>query len=182
MFVLGFGALGLGALLLLLPPRAQSERRHGTPLRVVRRPAARGGRVAVALALGTARAGSSTLWAMERFAATSGRDGAVRIGVATFDRAGAVGRASSAAGSRGWSEVQVAAPRAWRGLVATADLLAREAHSASLRTWVRVRPVLRQAWAICVAGLMRAAHELAVLAHSASKRLSAYVESRTRSR
>lgn len=126
-----------------------------------------------------ARTGARTFWTVEHYAVTSGRDGAVRIGAATIDQAGALRRKASAAGSRGWSKLLVYAPRAWRRVAATASSLAREARSASARMWARARPVLRRAWAACMAGFGRAAHELATLAHSASERLSAYVDSRT---
>ena len=87
--------------------------------------------------------------AVEHFAANDGREGIARIGVAAFDDATALGRTASAAGSRGWSAVRVRAPRAWRGLAATARSLAREGRSASIRIWARMRPLLRRAWSAC---------------------------------
>ena len=179
LFVTGFAALGLGALLLLLPPRPRRERGHRTPVRVVRRAGAAGGRVASALARGTAHAGASVLRATQRFAAGSGRDGAVWIGRTTFRGANALGRAAFVAGSRGWSAVQVGAPRVWHGLVAVARWLTRETRSASIRLWVYIRPLVRRAWGACEARAARAAHQLAALVHSASERLSAYVDSRS---
>ena len=179
LFVLGFAALGVGALLLLLPPRTRPERRHRAPLRVVGVPAAAGGRAAIALARGTAHTGARTLSAVEHFAANDGREGISRIGVAAFDDAAALGRTASAAGSRGWSAVRVRAPRAWRGLAATARSLAREGRSASIRIWARMRPLLRRAWSACRAAFMRAAHELTPLARSARARLSTYIASRS---
>lgn len=179
LFVTGFAALGLGALLLLLPPRARRERSHRTPMRVVRRSAAAGGHGAVVLARGTARVGASVFRATERFAAGSGRDGAVWTGRTAFRGANALGRAAFAAGSRGWSAVQVGAPRVWHGLVAVARWLARETRSASIRVWVYIRPLVRRAWGACEAGAARAAQQLAAVVHSASERLSAYVDSRS---
>jgi hypothetical protein len=182
LFVPGFAALGLGALLLLLPPRARRERGHRTASRVVGVPTAAGGRAAVALARGTAHTSARTFWAVEHFAATNGRDGTFRMKVAALDTADAFGRTASVAGSRSWSAVQVGAPRAWRGLVATARSLAREGRTASIRIWVRVRPLLRRAWVACLTWLRRAAHELTALACSASRKLSSYVDSRSRPR
>ena len=179
LFVTGFAALGLGALLLLLPPRPRREHRHRTPLRVVRRAAAAGGRVAWTLARATAHIGASAFRATERFAEGSGRDGAAWIGRTTFRGATALGRAGFVAGSRGWSAVQVGAPRVWHALVATARWLARETRSASIRLWAFIRPRARRAWDACEAGAARAAHELGALVHSASARLSAYVDSRS---
>jgi hypothetical protein len=183
LFVPGFAALGLGALLLLLPPRVRGERRSRAPsLRLVRVPAAVGGRAMLALARGSARTGARTFWAVEHFAANDGRDGAIRIGAAVSEGAGVVGRTASVAGSRGWSRMQVDAPRAWYGLAAIARTIAREARSASIRLWVRVRPLLRRAWLVCRAGVIALAEQLAVSARSASERLSAYVDSRSRPR
>ena len=179
LFVPGFIALGLGAVLLLLPPPAQRERKHRAPFRVLGRPAATAGRAAVALARGTAHTGTRTFRAVERFAATSGRDGALWIGRATFAGAGARGRTASTAGSHGWWAVRTGTPPAWRGLVARARWLARQARSASIRAWVRSRPVRRRAWAACLDALARAKREVAALSHSASEQLSSYVGSRT---
>src|SRR5262245_41572604 len=53
LFVPGFAALGLGALLLLLPPRVPGERGHRLPWGIVRTPAAAGGRGMVVIARGT---------------------------------------------------------------------------------------------------------------------------------
>jgi hypothetical protein len=75
--------------------------------------------------------------------------------------------------------VQVWAPRAWRALVAATRRLSLEAHSASIRLWIRAQPLLRRAWAACRAGVTAAAERLAVLARLASERLSAYLESRS---
>ena len=177
LFVVGFTALGVGMLLLLLPPRRDGRR--GASLRVVRVPAAAGGRAVVALGRGTARTGARTFWAVERFAADNGRVGAARVGAATSEGAVVIGRSASAAGSRSWSEVQVWAPRAWRALVAATRRLALEAHSASIRLWIRAQPLLRRAWAAGRAGVTAAAERLAVLARSASERLSTYLESRS---
>jgi hypothetical protein len=176
LFVVGFTALGVGMLLLLVPPRPAG--RHRGSLRVVRVSTA-GGRAMVALGRGTARTGASTFWAVERFAADNGRVGAARVGAATSEGAVVIGRSASAAGSRSWSEVQVWAPRAWRALVAATRRLSLEAHSASIRLWIRAQPLLRRAWAACRAGVTAAAERLAVLARLASERLSAYLESRS---
>ena len=178
LFVPGFAALGLGALLLLLPPRVRRERSHRSPLRVVRTLAAAGGRGVIALARGSADVGAGTFRAVENFAANEGRDGVVRIGRASAHGAAVVGGAASAGGSRGWAAVQVVALRVWRGLVAATRSLAREARSTMIRAWVRSRPMLRRAWAACLAGSRRAVHELAALARSASERLSALIDSR----
>ena len=176
LFVVGFTALGVGMLLLLVPPRPAG--RHRGLLRVVRVSTA-GGRAMVARGRGTARTGASMFWAVERFAADNGRVGAARVGAATSEGAVVIGRSASAAGSRSWSEVQVWAPRAWRALVAATRRLALEAHSASIRLWIRAQPLIRRAWAACRAGVTAAAERLAVLARSASERLSAYLESRS---
>ena len=178
LFVPGFAALGLGALLLLLPPRERHQGTHRAPLGVVRRQAAAGGRAAIAFARGTAHVGARMVWAVEHFASGSGREGVARIGRATLDGALAVGRASAVAGSRGWSAMQSGAPRAWRGLVAAVHSLARETRSASVRILVRARPILRRAWAASLVGSRRTAQELTSLAHSAFQRLSALIDSR----
>jgi hypothetical protein len=184
LFVPGFAALGLGALLLLLPPRVRRERspRTRAPLRLVRVPTAAGGRATVALGRGSARTGARTFSAVKHFAATDGRDGAIRLGAAVSAGAGVLGRTASTAGSRGWSRVQVDAPRAWYALVALARLIARETRSASIWLWVRLRPLLRRAWLACRAGVIALAEQLAFMARSASERLSAYVDSRSRPR
>lgn len=176
LFVPGFAALGLGALLLLLPPR---ERTHRSPLRFIRTPVAAGWRGVAALARGTAHVGARTFSSVELFAAGKGRDGAARIGRVTVAAATAVYRSASAAGSRGWSAMQVVAPRVWSGLVEAARSLARVVRSASVRMWVSIRPTLRRAWAACLAGCVRTAHGLAALARSASERLSVLVDSRS---
>jgi UPF0716 family protein affecting phage T7 exclusion len=179
LLVPGFAALGLGALLLLLPP-VRRERRHRSPLRVVvGTPAAAGGSGVVSLARGSVRVGARTFKAVEHFAANEGRDSAVRIGRASADGAAAVGRAASVGGSRGWSTVQLAALGVWRGLVAATRSLAREARSTSISAWERGGPLLRRAWAACLAGSQRAVHELAALARSASEQLSALIDSRS---
>jgi hypothetical protein len=178
LLVPGFAALGLGALLLLLPP-VQRARRHRSPLRVVSTPAAAGGRGVVALASGSVRVGARTFKAVEHFAANEGRDGAVRIGRASADGAAAVGRAASVGGSRGWSAVELVALGIWRGFSAATLSLAREARSTSIRASERGGPLLRGAWAACLAGSRRAVYELAALARSASEQLSALIDSRS---
>jgi hypothetical protein len=182
LFVPGFAALGLGALLLLVPPRVPGERKRGAPWRLVRAPAAAGGRATLAVARGSARTGVNAFWAVERFAANDGRDGAVRIGAAASGAAAGLGRTASTAASHGWTAVEVAAPRAWHGLVAFARAIARAARSAAVWTWMRLRPLLRRARLACRAGLTALAEHVAVLARSASERLSAYVDSRSRPR
>jgi len=182
LFVLGFAALGLGGLLLLLPPRPEGEPGHRRRLHVVRVAALAGGRGAVALMRGTVRTGALTFSAVEHYAATDGRDGAVRIGAATVERARAVGRAGATAGALGWSAVRIRAPKLWRLLVVAMRSLAREARAASIRSWIRTEPILRRVWAGCLAGLARVAEELAPLARSAAERVSAYVDSRCRPR
>ncbi len=182
LFVLGFAALGLGGLLLLLPPRPQGEPGHRRRLHVVRVAAVSGGRGAVALMRGTVRTGALTFSAVEHYAATDGRDGAVRIGAATVERAKALGRAGATAGALGWSAVRIRAPKLWRLLVAAMRSLAREARAAWIRSRIRTEPILRRAWAGCLAGLARVAEELAPLARSAAERVSAYVDSRLRPR
>jgi len=179
LFVLGFGALGLGALLLLLPPRARREHEPRAPLRLVRTPAAVGGRAALAMTRGSARTGARTFRAVEHFAANDGRDGAVRLGAAASEGAALLGRTASAAGARSWTAVEAGLPRAWHGLVAIARTIAGEARSASIWLWARTQPLLRRAWLACRAGLRALAEQVAVLARSASERLSAYVDSRT---
>jgi hypothetical protein len=181
LLVPGFAALGLGALLLLLPPRVRRNRKHRS-LRVVRTPAAAVGRGVVALGRGSARVGARIFKAVDDFAANEGRDGVVRIGRASAGAAAAVGRATSVGASRGWSAAQLIALRVGRGLVVATRSLAREARSTSIRAWERCRPMLRRAWAACLAGSRRAVHELAALARSASERLSPLVDSRSGAR
>jgi hypothetical protein len=182
LFVPGFAALGLGALLLLLPPRVQGERRRRAPLRLVRAPAAAGGRATLALARGSARTGARTFWSVEHFAVNDGRDSAVRLGAAASEGAAVVGRTACSAASRGWAAVLVGAPRAWHGLVVLMRTVARAARSASIWLWVRMQPLARRAWLICRAGAAALGEQLAALGRSASERLSAYVDSRSRPR
>ena len=182
LFVLGFAALGLGGLLLLLPPRPQGEPRHRRRLRAVRAVAASGGRGAAALTRGAVRTSALTLSAVAHHAATDGRDGAARIGAATAGGARAVGRVGAAAGAFGWSALRVYAPEGWRLLVAATSSFAREARSAWIRARIRTEPILRRLWADCLAGLARVADELAPLARSGAERVSAYVDSRRRPR
>jgi hypothetical protein len=178
-FVPGFAALGLGAFLLLLPPRKSGgERTHRSPWRIVGRPAAVVGRGTRALARGGARAGVRSLGAVKHVAATSGRDGAVRAGRASVDGAAATGRVAHAAGSRTWSGLLVVAPVVRDSLVVGARTLARDARSVSSRVWGRALPLLRRAWAFATAATARAARELAAFVRSASARLSAYLGSR----
>ena len=171
LFVAGYAALAVGALLLLLPPRARRKRRHPS-LRTVAgaRAAAIGERVlALARAIG---AGGVRMWnALELLAATKGRDGA-----------GRVGRAARAAGSRAWSALQIAVPRSWRRLVLAARCIVRKTRVTSARLWVRVRPLLRRSWLACRAGSVRAARRVAAVERSASERLSAYVDSHSATR
>jgi hypothetical protein len=178
LFVPGFAALGLGALLLLLPPVEARDRRRRRPWRLLRKPAAASGRAAFAVA----RFGARAARAAGHWGATSGREGAVTAGIAAFHGARAFARTTSAALSRGWTGVRLAAPPVWRALASTAGSLAHEARAASVRAWVRLRPVLRRARAASTAALTRATRTFAELAHSASARLSAYVDSRTGSR
>ena len=178
LFVPGFAALGLGALLLLLPPKVLRESSHRSPLPAVRRPLAAGGRGVFALARGSADVGARTFSAVASFAANEGRNGAVRIGRVTAHGAAAVGGAAFARASRGWSAAQVVALRIGRGLVAATRLLAREARSTAIRAWERSRPMLRRAGAACLAGSRRAVHELTAFARSASERLSALIDFR----
>ena len=182
LLVPGFAALGLGALLLLLPPRVRRNRKHRSLLRVVRSPAAAVGRGVVVLGRGSARVGARIFKAVDDFAANEGRDGVVRIGRASAGAAAAVGRATSVGASRGWSAAQLVALRVGRGLVVATRSLGREARSTSIRAWERCRPMLRRAWAACLAGSRRAVHELAALARSASERLSALIDSRSGAR
>jgi hypothetical protein len=182
LFVPGFAALGLGALLLLLPPRPRREHGRAASWRVIRRTWAAARRCAIASARWVAHTIARPSRAMARFARTSGRDGAVRIGRATAAGAAAIASAAAVAGSRGWAAAQVWAPRAWRGSSAAAQLVGREARSATVRSWARILPLLRRAEALFVAGTERAATEIGVYASSASRRLSAYVQSRVRPR
>jgi len=179
LFVPGFAALGLGALLLLLPPRARRQRTHASPLRVVGAWAAAAGRRLVALVIGAAHVGARTFRAAGRFVAGPGRNGAARVWRATATGVATVGVAAAAAGARGWAAVQVVAPRVCRSLIVGTRSFARAARSTSIRAWARVEPMLRRAWAACVAGSARAGRELAALERSASKRLSAYIDSRS---
>ena len=174
LFVPGFAALGLGALLLLLPPR--HEQGHRSRLRVIRTAAVAGGRGMVWLARGTAHVGARTFRVVERFVAGKGRAGAVRIAREAVAGAAAVGRATTAAGSRGSSWVQSVAPRVLAGLVAAARSLAHEARSASVFARARTGPTLRRAWTAALAGSMRVGHELVALARSVWERLSTLVD------
>ena len=152
LFVPGFGALGLGAVLLLLPPK-RPEPRHRGPSRVgVRTLLVTAGRATRALARRTAGIGAHAFGQVGRFA-------------------GIVARQSG-----------VGAGRAAHGLVATTRTLAREARAASIRLWLSSEPILRRAWAVCRAGSGRAARELSALARAASERASEYIDSRSRPR
>jgi hypothetical protein len=164
--------------LLLLPPSERRERPH-TIRRVVHDTAVRIGRGAAELTVRVVRVGGRVLRAVERVVAESGRDAAVRIGSAASAYAAAVGRAAAGATSRGWAAAQVGVPRAGRALAAAWRSLARLAHVGSTRAWARSEPALRRLWAACLAGSRRASDETGVLAHSASKRLSAFIDSRT---
>lgn len=148
MFVAGFAALGVGAGLLLLPPR--ERRRSG--LGAVRGTAAHLRRGAAALARGLGAVGTRTFRSVGHVVIESGRDGVVLIGRATRDYAAVVGRATAG----GSSAARIAAPRAWRGLVAVGGSLGGDARSAAIRT----------------------VDETGALAHAASRRLSAFVDSR----
>jgi hypothetical protein len=181
-FVPGFAALGLGALLLLLPPRERRQESHGTRLRVVRRTAAATRRRAAASAHWIAQVLARAFGAVAHFVATTGRDGAVQVGRVISAGAAAIGGAAAVAGSRGLSALRVGAPRAWRGSVAAARSFGRHTRSATIRAWVRMQPLLRRAWAVCLAGTERAARRIGALTSSASKRLSAYIDSRSRPR
>ena len=110
-FVPGFAALGLGALLLLLPPTDRRERRR-TPLRFVRAAPAYIGHAAAALSRPIARFPARVFRAAARFVATAVRDGVVLIGRATAAGVVATGAAAARAGSRSWSAARVGAPRA----------------------------------------------------------------------
>ena len=181
-FVPGFAALGLGALLLLLPPRERRERSDGTRLRVVRSTAAVVRRRAAAFARWIAHVVARVFRAVAHFVATTGRDGAVLIGRATLASTAAIARGAARVGSRSWSAAQAWAPRAWRRLVAAARALARDARSATVRAWIRIQPLLRRAWSVSLAGSQWTVREVGGVAHSASKRLSAYIDSRSRPR
>jgi hypothetical protein len=179
LFLPGFAALGLGALLLLLPPRVELEHGPRPRLRVIRTSAAAGRRGMVWLARGTAHVGARTFRAVEHFAASKGRDGAGRVGREAVGGAVTVGRAATAAVSRGSSWVQAVAPRVLGGLVAAARSLAREARSAAVFARVRIGPMLRRACTAGLAGSARAGHEIAALARSVSEPLSALVDARS---
>jgi hypothetical protein len=182
LFVVGFAALGLGGLLLLLPPRPQGEPGHRRRSHAVRVAAVSGGRGVVALMRGAVRAGALTFSAVVHYVATDGRDGAVRIGAAMVERATALGRAGATVGALGWSAVRSRAPKLWRLLVEAMRSFGREARTAWIRSWSRTEPILRRVWAGCLAVLARVAEELAPRARSAAERVSAYVDSRCRPR
>ena len=179
LFVPGFTALGLGSLLLLLPPTVPRERKRRSPLRVVRTWAAAGGDRVVALARSSVHAGAGAFKSVEHFAANEGRDGVMRIGRASADGAAAVGHAATAAGARVWSGAQVVGLGIWRGFIEATRSFVREARSISIGAWERSRPILRRAWVVCLAGSRRAAHELAATQRAASEQLSALIDARS---
>jgi hypothetical protein len=182
LFVPGFAALGLGALLLLLPPRPRRQHGPRAPWRVVRATAAAARRRATAAARWVGHVVARPSRATARFARTSGREGAVRVGRATAAGAAATAAAAAVAGSRAWAAAQVWAPRAWHGSAAATQSAAQAARSAAMRSWTRAAPSVRRAEALLLAATERAATEIGVFASSASRRLSAYVHSRVRPR
>jgi hypothetical protein len=172
LFAPGFAALGLGALLLLLPPTERRDRGRRTPWRVVHAAATVLRRGIVEPARWIAHVVADVLRAVARFAATTGRDGTVRVGRATSAWAGVVGTAGELAGSRAWSAARVLAPRAWRRSVAAARSVAHDTQSATIRASLRIQPLLHRAGAVCLAGTERAATEMDAFVSSASRRLS----------
>lgn len=161
LFVPGFAALGLGALLLLLPPRAQHRRR--SPLRVVRKGAAAGWRGAARLARGTARGGACAFHAVRQAAANEGRAGVVWMGRALADGGVAVGRATADVGARALVVARGVALRARRVLVTATRVVSREGRAASVWAWERCRPFLRRAWAAWLDGSRHGAYEVGAL-------------------
>jgi hypothetical protein len=151
-------------------------------LRAVRATAAAARRLAGASARWITHVVARLFRAVTRFAATTGRDCAVSGGRATAAGAAAFGGAVAAAGSRGWSTAQVWTPRAWRRSVAATRSFARQTRSTTSRARVRIEPLLRRAWAVWLVGMERAASEMGSFATSASKRVSAYIDSRSRPR
>jgi hypothetical protein len=180
LFVPGFAALGLGALLLLLPPTERRDRGRRTRWRVVHAAATVLRRGVVEPALWIAHVVAGVVRAVARFAATTGRDGAVRVGRATSAWAAGVGKAGGLAGSRAWSAARVGTPSAWRRSVAVARSVARNTRSATIRATLRIQPLLRRAGAVCLAGTQRAATEMDAFVSSVSSRLSKLTAERPR--
>jgi hypothetical protein len=180
LFVPGFAALGLGALLLLLPPTERRDRERRTLWRVVHAPATVVRRGVVEPARWIAHVVADVLRAVARFAATTGRDGTARIGRATLAWAAVVGNEAAVVGSRAWSAARVGAPRAWRGSVAAARSVFSDTQSATIRASLRIQPLLHRAAAVCLAGTERGTREIGAFASSASKRFSKLTAERPR--
>lgn len=117
MFVPGFAALGVGALLLLLPPRARREGERRSPRRIVGAPLVAAGRGILTSARGTAvgargaNAAAARTWAVAGDAASSGAQGLVVAARRLVDD----GRAASSAT---WSRIGPMLGRAWAAGVA----------------------------------------------------------------
>jgi hypothetical protein len=120
------------------------------------------------------------LGAVARFAATTGRDGTVRVGRATLAWAAVVGNAGADVGSRAWSAARVGAPRAWRRSVVAARSVARDTQSATIRASLRIQPLLHRVAAACLPVTERATREIGAFASSASKRFSKLTAERPR--
>jgi hypothetical protein len=180
LFVPGFAALGLGALLLLLPPTERRDRGRRTPLRVVHAAATVLRRGVVEPARWIAHVVADVLRAVARFAATTGRDGTVRVGRATLACAAVVGHAAAVVGSRAWSAARVGTPRAGRRSVAAARSATRDMQSATIRASLRIQPLLHRAAAVCLPGTEWAANEIGAFVSSASTRFSKLTAERPR--
>jgi hypothetical protein len=165
LFVPGFAALALGALLLLLPPRTRLGRERRSPLRIFGARLSAGVRAILASAARALRSAARGSAAVGRLAGGRGREGVRRV-------AGASARGSAAVAFAMWTGAGIAG----RGMAAGSRELADAFDSASSAAWARSRPWLERAWAAALAGSVRGRRELDALATTASERLSAMID------
>jgi hypothetical protein len=156
--VVGFAALAVGGVLLLLPPRQVGRHDHRRRLGVGAAFGAAGA-VAAGACRAVVHAGGSALKGTERLAANEGRAAAA-----------AAGRAIAAG-----------AVAAWRFLLVVVAMLAHVTRLAARWAHERGGPALARAWKEFAAAGRRAAHELSALARATSHRVATAAVAASRS-